>query len=197
MLQGEAGLTEARAVRYFDAARLLYSGDTNSETKFYEPTQYLLGMAAELCLKSFLVRRGFERKKLATRPLNHDLGLLLFEAVKLGLSLPREAAATIVLMSDAHSKHRFRYVPELSETQPFVFRHARTAETLKAVSTLLDYASSNAMALRKHVESGLEWPLSLPSSDLVSPPEVHGLRSATEDTMERLKQALMAGKPNV
>ncbi len=162
MTTTEAQLTEARAVRYFDAARVLHRHTNSNVQGYWEPINYLVAMAAELTLKSYLLRVGVDSKKLKARSFRHNLSNLTLLAVQAGLRTSDEAVEPVLLMAEAHSDHAFRYTEVMAPERVTVIFHAKPEPAIEGVGLLLDHASADPHGIRRHAASGIEWPLSLP-----------------------------------
>ena len=155
MTKTEGDLNEERAVRYFDAARLLNRG----QDAFWEPFNLLLGMGAELTLKAFLMRAGVPDKKLRHKDVRHSLNELCRLAVTNGLSASANAVRPILLLHEAHASHSFRYTSNLAPGRITAVFYPVPEDAIAGLGKLLDQASPNPQRLRHHVTSGIDWPI--------------------------------------
>lgn len=172
MSQTEADLTEARAVRYFDAARTLHRSANAPVQSFWEPLNYLLAMSAELTLKAFLIRSGIGPGALKQPRVRHSLTALLRLAVANGLRSTYEAVEPLLHMDRAHSEHAFRYTDKLSPGQVTVIFHAEPNAAINGLAKLIDHASPNPSKLRGHIGSEMEWPYALPVQAAITSDEL-------------------------
>jgi len=73
------------------------------------PLYFLASHAAELFLKAALLKRGFDEADLKRYDYRHNLGSLLSELQKKGVSVTKESVETINGMSEQHNNHKLRY----------------------------------------------------------------------------------------
>ena len=97
------------AVGYFLAAKKVVAGEGPVQiiAHYRMPFNFLLGQCCELALKSMLVSKGWDRKRLD--PVRHDLMGLLAEATNEGFTITSEFAEYCCIMGGAHKAFDFRY----------------------------------------------------------------------------------------
>ena len=163
MATSEAQLMEARAVRYYDAARVLHQHTTTDIQSYWEPFNFLLSMAAELSLKAFLMGTSVPVGQLKSQAVRHSLSGLLGLAIENGLRTSQAAVEPILHMHKAHAEHSFRYTGNLAPDKVRVIFHAKPEPAILGIGELLDHASPNPFKLRSHTASGAEWTVALPA----------------------------------
>jgi hypothetical protein len=186
MMTAEAGLTEARAVRYFDAARVLNQQTREPDQSYWEPINHLLAMAAELTLKAFLLRAGEKKKKLTEIPTRHDLRQLLRLAVGRGLKASKSAVEPLLHIAKAHKGHSFRYCDNLSGNAPALIFSVHTDAAIAGIGQLLDQSSPDPTRLRNFAASSIAWPYN---------PFAH--LPVTADQLERLIEQVEAYQKSI
>lgn len=84
----------------------------------HDPVCNLLGHAAELYLKAFLIASGMDVKALAKRPFGHDLGKLCREAVRHGFEVDPEYIEAMDSFAEDYgmAPYKFRY-PDIGKRQ--------------------------------------------------------------------------------
>lgn len=147
----------AIALRYLDAARVLHKNSTTADT-FWEPTNHLFAMAAELALKAFLERAGVSERELKRQDVRHSLNALLLLAISNGLRTSQEVADVLMEMDEAHSSHAYRYVPRPEEGEVVTVYSARPASAYPAIQRLLDQCAADPAILRTQTKFADEWP---------------------------------------
>ncbi|MDB5535263.1 MAG: hypothetical protein JWQ65_138 [Devosia sp.] len=157
MSMTEGDLVELRAVRYFDAARVLHQHSGGSRS-YWEPLNHLLAMAAELTLKAYLIRAGEKGSTLKGMKVRHSLNALLRLAIARGLQASDDAVNPLLMMSRAHSDHSFRYTGMLAEGQDTLVFHAPAEAAITGIGCLLDFASRSPGTIRSYAASGIAWP---------------------------------------
>lgn len=160
----------AIAQRYWNAANLVVENQS-STFEHMEPVGYLLAMAAEVSLKTFLADRGWTDKQLSNT-LRHDLRKCLREAIKSGLLASDIEVSCILNMREAHMSHFNRYgVPAKDGSLQFGAVLLTDEEVaLECVGALLQRLSGspNRSALRHPGRQAVSWPHTLSASPPVS-----------------------------
>ncbi|MCZ4273370.1 hypothetical protein [Maritalea porphyrae] len=174
-------IATAMAIRYLDAARVLWKNSPNANA-FWEPLNHLFAMSAELALKAFLESKGVLEKELKSPSIRHSLNALLLLAVGHGLRTNRDVADAIMEMDQAHSLHAYRYVPRPSEGESFTVYSAHPAVAFKALQQLLDHCASNTDEMRARSEFAEDWP---PAVLPVCPITTNELKEWIKDLKDR------------
>lgn len=170
-------LTTATAIRYLDAARVVWKNSPNA-TAFWEPLNHLFSMSAELTIKAFLEREGVSEKELKRARIRHSLNALLLLAMNHGLRTTRDVANAIMEMDEAHSSHAYRYIPRPAEGEPITVYSAHPAVAFTALQELLDQCATDTHEIRACSNFPEEWrPASLP----VHPITTHELEGWIEE----------------
>ena len=73
------------------------------------PFYFLTSHAAELFLKSALLKRGWDEQRLKKYEYRHNLDSLLSEVQKIGISVTPETVNLITGLSSQHADHSLRY----------------------------------------------------------------------------------------
>lgn len=150
-------LTTAMAIRYLDAAWVVWKNSPNADA-FWEPLNHLLSMSAELTLKAFLEREGVTEKELKKATIRHSLNSLLLLAVKRGLRTNRDVADVIIEMDAAHSSHAYRYVRRPADGESLTVYSAHPAVAVKALQGLLDQCAVDTHEIRARTNFPKDWP---------------------------------------
>lgn len=126
------------AANYLLAARII-EVKIHDEGQLYFPALHLHGLAIELALKAFLLKRGHSLAKL--RDISHSLSkaLTLARRHKLGrtVKLTRNELLAIRILDISYSTHRLRYIVTGSIELPNLIEISRASETLVADLELL------------------------------------------------------------
>lgn len=170
-------LTTAMAIRYLDAARVVWKNSPNA-TAFWEPLNHLLSMSAELTVKAFLEREGVSEKELKRASIRHSLNALLLLAVNHGLRTTRDVANAIMEMDEAHSSHAYQYIPRPAEGESLTVYSAHPAIAFTALQKLLDQCATDTHEIRARSNFPEEWP---PASPPVHPITTHELEEWIEE----------------
>lgn len=194
MKTAEADLLEARAVRFFDAARVLQSKVVGPFQNFWEPLNHLLGMAAELALKAYLTRSNTAASLLRKHDVRHNLERLLEEAISAGLHTTEEVILPLLHMSRAHADHSFRYTGPLKADKATVIFHADPHAAIASIGALLDHASPHPLRLRGYVGSGQEW---LPSLPVLQPADLAKLQALKLHILAYQQSIIDEGPPQI
>lgn len=157
MVKNAHKLTLAMAIRYLDAAKVLWKNSPNTNG-FWEPLNHLFSMSAELTLKAFLEREGVSEKELKRASIRHSLNALLLLAVKHGLRTTRDVADAIITMDEAHSSHTYRYIPRPAEGESHMVYSAHPAVAFSALQQLLDQCAADTHEIRTRTNFPEEWP---------------------------------------
>jgi len=119
------------AANYLLAARIV-EVKIHAEGQLFFPTLQLYGIAIELSLKAFLLKRGLTLNQV--RALSHNLtrALALARRRKLGreVKLERREVAAIQLLDINYSTHRLRYIVTGSTKVPQLVYIERAAKEL-------------------------------------------------------------------
>lgn len=150
-------LTTAMAIRYLDAARVLWKNSPNANA-FWEPLNHLFSMSAELALKAFLEREGVPEKELKRATIRHSLNALLLLAVNHGLRTTRDVADAIMTMDEAHSTHAYRYIPRPADGESLMVYSAHPAVAFVALQQLLDQCAADTHEIRARSNFPEDWP---------------------------------------
>jgi hypothetical protein len=81
------------------------------------PFYFLVSHAAELYLKSALLKRGFDETKLKEFSYRHNLSALLEELQKKGVSITPETIDLIDFLYKQHKSHTLRYINLFEKNQ--------------------------------------------------------------------------------
>lgn len=155
-------LITTMAIRYLDAARVLWKNSPN-EDAFWGPLNHLFSMSAELALKAFLERAGVSEKELKRQRVRHSLNTLLLLAVRHGLRTTRNVADAVMEMDEAHSSHTYRYVPRPAEGESHIVYSAHPAVAFTALQQLLYQSAEDTYEIRARSNFPEDWgPASLP-----------------------------------
>ena len=117
-----ASVYRITAVNFWKSAKILsVSLETNSDgspTKITAiPFYFLVSHAAELFLKSALLKRGFLESKLKKISYRHDLDMLLKELQTRGVSVTSRSAHLIRGLHSQHQNHALRYTALVDDGQ--------------------------------------------------------------------------------
>jgi hypothetical protein len=91
------------------AQQLDLDGDGRPTSLMAIPMYFLASQAAELFLKSALLKRGFPERELRSRDLGHDLDALLIKLQTLGATVAAKTADVVHGLSEQHRTHQLRY----------------------------------------------------------------------------------------
>ncbi|MXN67483.1 hypothetical protein GR183_21470 [Stappia sp. GBMRC 2046] len=166
-------LTTAMAIRYLDAARVVWKNSPDANA-FWEPLNHLLSMSAELTLKAFLEREGVSEKELKRASIRHSLNALLLLAVNQGLRTTRDVADAIMAMDEAHSSHAYRYIPRPTEGEALTVYSAHPAVAFTALQELLDQCATDTHEIRARTNFPEEWPPALQPVRPITTRELEG-----------------------
>jgi len=81
------------------------------------PFYFLISHAAELLLKSALLKRGFNASDLKKYDYRHNLNALLGELQKLGVSVTPDTVSLINGLHSQHQNHALRYTALVDDGQ--------------------------------------------------------------------------------
>lgn len=109
-----ASIYRMTGVNFWESAKKLdltmEKQDDGSPAKITaSPFYFLVSHAAELFLKSALLKRGWDEQRLKKYDYRHNLDLLLSEVQKIGVSVTPETANLINGLSAQHADHSLRY----------------------------------------------------------------------------------------
>ncbi len=184
----EADLNEARAVRYFDAARLLDRATPSNRADYFEPLNFLLAMAGELTLKAFLMRAGMSDKELSGHKVRHSLSALLTLGVSRGLKTTAAVAQALIQMDEAHMKHLFRYSPPISSVAATPIFATEPKAAIQAIGELLDHCSPRPLDIRRHTSSGIAWLRALHADPALGQASLNQLIDEIRSYQEHIKR---------
>lgn len=84
------------------------------------PFYFLISHAAELLLKSALLKRGFNQQNLKKHDFRHSLNALLEELQKYGVSITPDTVAMINGLHSQHQNHALRYDALINDQKMFL-----------------------------------------------------------------------------
>jgi hypothetical protein len=117
-----ASVYRLTAVNFWKSAELLSrsiatNGDGTPAKVTAIPFYFLISHAAELLLKSALLKRGFPEGKLKKFDYRHNLAALLDELRKRGVSITAESVRLMGGLHSQHQNHALRYTALLDDGQ--------------------------------------------------------------------------------
>jgi len=142
-----ASIYRITAAIYWDSAKTLSTtlelkSDGTPRKLNAIPVYFLASHAAELFLKSALLKRGFTEDDLKKYDYRHNLDALLEELQKTGVSVTPETASLIKGLHSQHQRHALRYTVLVDDGQktymppfPLVFSMLDELLSLTAIST--------------------------------------------------------------
>lgn len=151
------------AARYWRAARAALI-DAARPNRLNEPAAHLLGVAAELTLKTFLVNNGVQNRTLRAHNMRHNSALLLELAVERGFSISTEEAGALCVLGIAHLDHFYRYGIEGAIVGDVRYLLSDDA-ALSLVARIIDRVGEDPTVLRRvHLDEDrfVEWPMTEP-----------------------------------
>lgn len=151
----------AIAARYWGAAHLIKVNQVRA-VEYMEPVGHLLGMSAEIALKSYLAGRNYSDKKLKGR-IGHDLEKCIWHAIREGLQVDDDNVTCLLTMRTTHLNNFYRYgMPskDNGSVQTGIVFMADEDRSLAQVAKLIDRISGSGVLLRRRMDhpQPLDWP---------------------------------------
>jgi hypothetical protein len=117
-----ASIYRIEAVNFWKSAKILsatleLNGDGIPVKITAIPFYFLISHAAELLLKSALLKRGFNAGNLKKYDYRHSLGALLGELQKFGVSVTTDTVCLINGLHSQHHNHALRYTALVDDGQ--------------------------------------------------------------------------------
>jgi hypothetical protein len=118
-----ASIYRLTAVNFWESAKVVAAspevmGDGSSPKLTAIPFYFLVSHAAELFLKSALLKRGFQEGDLKKFDYRHNLGALLEELLGRRVSVTADTAQLIRGLHAQHAHHALRYTALVDDGQP-------------------------------------------------------------------------------